>query len=161
MTTDERKEAVRPLIEEHMASTQIARHFANVTRNAIIGFCHRHDIVLPNGVPKDGRKTVRSATPAKQKPKRAAPPKPIRNTASKPVVQIDQAQATETSVPFIVAVTEGRCKWPLWDDDQTIGNCCGAPRADVGSYCEHHAARSVGRGTEGERTAARILEKYA
>lgn len=155
MTTAERIEALRPLSENGMTATQMALHFTNVSRNAIVCFCHRHSLSLSaRSIPKEKRK-------AEKKEPRATPPRPKGNTASKPVRKISQTPTPEMAVPFFVAITHGLCKWPLWGTDETIGDCCGAPRDGDSNYCEHHAARSVGSGTESERTAHRVLEKYA
>jgi len=50
------------------------------------------------------------------------------------------------------------CKWPV--NDAAKGELhlfCGA--AADGPYCAEHTQKSIGRGTEGERTADRVLAK--
>lgn len=50
-----------------------------------------------------------------------------------------------------------QCKWPV--NDAPVGTdhlFCGKPTDPTRSYCNHHARKAVGRGTESERSATRI-----
>lgn len=158
LSPSQKLEMVKPLLVKGMTSTGIAARFENVTRNAIIGFCRRANLTLPNGVPprvrnerKERRETKISTRPLTRPGNTESVPLPKRRNEPRP----------NTAMPFEQAISRNACKWPLWDHSQSIGDCCGAPRAGTGPYCEAHAARAIGKGTESERTAAKVLEKLA
>lgn len=51
-----------------------------------------------------------------------------------------------------------QCRWPVNNSNHSAGHrFCGAPGSP---YCEKHMKMSRGRGTESERTAAKVLERY-
>lgn len=52
------------------------------------------------------------------------------------------------------------CKWPVNDAAKGELHLFCAAAAD-GPYCEEHAQKSIGRGTESERSADRVLAKAA
>lgn len=63
----------------------------------------------------------------------------------------------DTSYPAALNVTlfeNTGCMWPVNDGGPYL--FCGHDKAH-GSYCQHHHARSLGRGTEGERRALSVL----
>lgn len=58
------------------------------------------------------------------------------------------------------------CKFPLWEDSERyvfgVSLFCGEVRAkDDRTYCAEHRKVSGGRGTPGEQTAAKVLEKLS
>lgn len=60
----------------------------------------------------------------------------------------------------LVDLRPGDCKWAV--NDAGVGEVhlfCGNPA--IGSYCRDHFVRSLGRGTETERSAHRSLERAA
>lgn len=156
----QRTDAIKPLIAEYKSASQIASRFIRCTRSSVISHCHRYGVKLSNGSPA----TMKAKAPAKQRPVRPirpTPPKPVGNTASKPLPPPPPRPSPITALPFLDALDKHVCKWPLWDQFNANAKCCGAERAASGPYCAFHAALSIGRGTEGERTAVRILERTA
>lgn len=158
LTQGERIEAIKEALATCDSAQQIADTFRNATRNAIIGYCSRHGITLPNG-----QRRAATAKPRPPKKPRVAPPRPIGNMESAPVPRIDIVPDPKTAASFMDALDRGLCTWPLWDrfDRPETSQCCGSPRKTEGPYCEFHARASRGRGTEGERSAARVLERLA
>jgi len=59
-----------------------------------------------------------------------------------------------------LAVGRGECRWPVSDDDARGPEmlCCGAETGGL-TYCPVHASLSSGPGTQGERTAHRVLRR--
>lgn len=55
LTEEEKAEIIRPLAESNATSTAIAAAFMGASKNAIIGFCHRHGIALLSRVEKARR----------------------------------------------------------------------------------------------------------
>jgi hypothetical protein len=160
---EQRLVAIKAAMAPGKTAEEIALAFINATRGSIIGFCNRNKIDLPNKrrkgpKPRPKKKPAPPKTKAIRVPlaKPVAPPKPVGPEPIRP-----QLPSPSTAIPFSVASDRRLCMWPLWGSDVSVGDCCGAPRVEGGSYCEHHAARSVGRGTESERTADRVLERYA
>lgn len=159
LSRSQKLDLVKPLLVKGMTSSGIAAKFENVTRNAIIGFCRRSNLTLPNGTPPkimDERKKERRKTKVSTRPLTRPG-----NTESAPLPKPRNEPRPSTAIPFEQAISRDACKWPLWDHSQTIGDCCGAPRASTGPYCGYHATRAIGKGTESERTAARVLEKMS
>ena len=159
---EQRLVAIKAAMAPGKTAEEIALAFERATRNSIIGFCNRNKIDLPNKRPKGRQKKPSpKRTPAPPRAK-ASPRPPIGNTVSVPLPKIETEPKQTTSVPF-GEIERGQCRWPLWDrfDTPETSMCCGARRVEGSPYCENHAARSVGRGTESERTADRILERYA
>lgn len=138
LTLAERKEKVLPLVREGHSATEIALVFDNASRNAIVGFRHRHakDIDRADKTREKPTKPKTSRRRETAKPKRATSP-----VAPTPIPAPEPQP--EHAVPFLQA--NGSCKWPLWDrpsvnlDDMKV---CGGARHDAGPYCAHHAERA-------------------
>ena len=146
MSGEERSQMVRPLAADGLASSKIAAVFLNATRNAIISHCSRYGI----GLGRPGFDRPRTTRPMAEPKPRAAPrpkqpkvkpPRPIGQTASKPLpiarVQEDMTHA----LPFLDALIAGVCKWPLWQEFSADAQCCGAERVTGSPYCDHHVSR--------------------
>jgi hypothetical protein len=118
---------IRDLAGRGLSAGEIATRLG-LTRNAVIGLCHRRGIALRRGrggVPANARITVSAAGPDEAP---AAAPQP----------------AAPRTAPR--GGGEG-CRWPLRaDDEQPTHVYCGAPRDQPGRpYCAAHAARARGR----------------
>lgn len=158
MGTQERSEAIRPYIEAELSASKIAAKFQNATRNSILGHIHR---TIGTGALKVKRPVGRPRKSATKTEKR--PPRPIGNMKSVPLPKMPEPPNPELALPFMDALSGNVCKWPLWDEwtGPETSMCCGASRKHDEPYCEFHMDRNKGRGTEGERSADRVLEKFA
>jgi GcrA cell cycle regulator len=130
MTKDERVAAVNAGRLAGFSSTHIARLYRAVSRNVIIGFCHRNAdriIGIPPSRPKprEPKRPPRRALPAIQRaePKWTPPPPPENEPASLRVALLD--------------VREGQCRWPQGDPASADFHFCGHP-ATHGPYCAFH-----------------------
>lgn len=66
----------------------------------------------------------------------------------------------------LVDLDSRQCRFPLHGEGAAMRFCAveigpgeWLPGAVGGSYCQHHRLVTRGRGTEGERTAHRVLER--
>lgn len=170
MTPVERIEAVKPMIAEgDLSASMIAARFENCSRFSVIGLVHRYD--LKGGRFGKDRKTVpimpqaprvkRRSPPKRQPAEAETTPKPERFALPPMSPPPDNAKP----ISFARAISPGVnvCKWPLWGEFEgpNVSKCCGADRDVDRPYCDHHMRLSRGRGTESERSAAKVLEKFA
>lgn len=159
MTPAERADAVRPLVDEKLTAAEIARHFTDVTRNAVIGVCHRNGMVLARS----------GATPKESRPKTKTTPRPsgqralVSNVAPRAAAIPMPAKvplAVKPSEPVLFTATvANQCRWPLWGHNERPKAdamfVCGAPTPDGRPYCTYHAEKSRGQGMPCERRAVR------
>lgn len=160
MTPDQRADAVRPLVDEKLTASEIARHFVGVTRNAVIGVCHRNGLVLARS----------GTTPRESRPKTKAMPRPsgqralVSNAASPPataiLMPVKAPLAVEPSKPVLFTATvANQCRWPLWGHNEhpkaDAMFVCGSPTPKGHPYCTHHAEKARGEGMPCERRAVR------
>lgn len=117
-----------------LTATDAALHFTNCTRNAILGFCHRHHVVL--------KKPVRE--PAERAGKRKLGRS---STTLETVVVRERVKAMVHEVipedgVHILDLKTGQCRWPLWGDGKTESAhrvCCGHGVEGEGPYCPDHS----------------------
>lgn len=127
---------IRTLAGEGLSGREIAAGLG-VTRNVVIGICHRNKIQL-GGVGTSRQKyQVNSRTQLL-----ALKRKEARRRRSLPVSSPAPAPVTEGIL--VQDLTPNTCRWPV----HTVlpGRYCGA-HTDSGSYCDHHHARAY-RGFE-------------
>jgi len=169
---DEKIKALSRLADEGLTASQIAASFsAGPSRNAIIGLAARAGVKLQSvhakvvqenkargpkaprvpGKPREYKKTM-NWTRVRSNARVAPTPMP------EPEPELDLSHIRT----FAEALASG-CKWPLWSqfEGAHVSMCCGSPRFGTGPYCQHHTHRSIGRGTESEKSAERLLRKYA
>lgn len=158
MGIEEKLPIVAKLAREGMSASQIAKHFSDISRNSIIGFCHRNDIKLL-GKQGWGRVNESRVSDLKKSAQKGRPPKP----AARPPRIERPAEPMPDGVPFIETTAE-TCKWPLWETlplRASSAPCCGRPTAEGKPYCDYHTGLARGRGTESERTAHKELARHA
>ncbi len=173
---------VRDLTMAGKSTSQIAAHFSNATKNAIISFRLRHcGSMFKGGMAEmqsygaaaqaEARKKAGQTAAAKNrhareqrakarkaKENKAAPimtPEPT----SLPIRTYDLTHA----VPLLEAESS-QCRWPMWDritGDVRDLKVCGAPTVSGSSYCPCHKAMSIGKGSESERTAINVAKRLA
>ncbi|MDF1606976.1 GcrA family cell cycle regulator [Hoeflea sp. YIM 152468] len=62
----------------------------------------------------------------------------------------------------LLDLSRHHCRWPVDDAHDSGGHrFCGEVAARGSSYCAAHAARAVGTGTQGERSALQVLRHQA
>ena len=137
--TDERKELVRDLWAQGFTATEVARQLGGVSRNAVIGLCHRNDF----------RQGKRRAAPM-PKPEPLPPPCHVRGRNRKACV-IDHVLPTPTpSTPGaflglpLWQLREDQCRWPHGDGPFVF---CGQPKERGGTaYCAEHRRKGHAQG---------------
>lgn len=183
LVNGQRAVLVRMLREGYSAS-QIGEHF-QVSRNAVIGVVHRDKefaaigfAASPGKRPLDYQPKRRRKKSALPKPPRPKQPKTslgerrVRGGAvsplafKKPKHVYRPSQHLDAPPPLNIALMDletKHCRWPVNDPPpHTDGHrFCGHAKFGLTSYCEYHAAKAVGQGTESERSAQRVLEKFA
>lgn len=166
MNKDDRLIAITAQINDGMTGAQMAQKL-KTTRSAVLGFCRRNGLKLKSRYTTSQKEARKEG---KAKPKRTKEITPQCPPESK-IVESDideypvptDIPSCADPVPFIEAISRGLCKWPLWDDFEgpDISMCCGGERIEGRPYCRSHEDLHRGIGTPGERSADRVLEKYA
>lgn len=184
--TDDEIEAIAGWLRDGLSGNEVARRLTvrrgvNVSRNAIIGIVLRNKTLHAIGFarsPALGRKDTAHTPPA---PRLVTPALKIQkqvalhsqnNIARKMAKPVSKPVVVAMRIPLRVVCREitllelkkGDCRWPS-NDPERPGDSphlfCGLPADPDRSYCPHHYQRSIGRGTESERSAERVLEKAA
>jgi GcrA cell cycle regulator len=165
--TDERVEELKALCAEGWSAAEIAGRMKAVSRNAIIGRCHRDGIALkrrrgegyPDGAPKPRRRTrganvagsPRFARVEFERAARTAPPRPGgappagdpaegAPVARPPAWLADEAAAAAVD---LFSLTSSTCRWPLGAMLAVSTLFCGAEPAPAPCpYCAYHASRA-------------------
>lgn len=158
--TEEAKLKASKLWIDGYSATEIAEHLGLVSRNAVIGIASRNRKLFP----KKERTAPRGRRPDSEY--RIKPEKPILFKVRKVTTGIEikarvpklQPPPVEEWSPYdasslhkpLLNLQAKECRWPVGHDER--GHLfCG--HEATGSYCTHHKARSVGRGTISERNA--------
>lgn len=173
--TIEREAMLKKLWQDDELTASQCAKVLGVTRNAIIGKVHRLKLDKRVAARKrtGGRGSAgkyRGVVTAARKARaaRIAPPQPDR--IKLPPVEIFKPAAEDIAVgawaalPGTVPVSMddlGRtsCRWPIGEDAPFL--FCGCEAAPGSSYCLTHKHRATGKGTTGERQAARSLAVVA
>lgn len=173
-TTLARIEAIRGFWKPGMSSKKIAETLSEiegttVSKNAVIGIYKRNkDYLLECPLPPSGRdmvsqKRVKAAKPAKPRAKKPAivPPKPVQGHSNVvPFVLPETAFTYVATHPTkrLMDLKANECRWPMNGSGADTQFC--SQEAD-GTYCEHHRAMSIGKGSRGEQEALKTLRKLA
>jgi GcrA cell cycle regulator len=131
--TDERKELVRDLWAQGFTAREIARQLGGVSRNAIIGLCHR------NEYRQGKRRPAPMDRPQPRQPKpengRIPPAPPPRLTPPEPGAFL--------GLP-LERLTDSQCHWPEGDGPFVF---CGQPKERGGTaYCAEHRRKGHAQG---------------
>ena len=134
--SEARTGVLKQLYLEGLSASRIAAVLGGVTRNAVIGKCHRlgllhRTIVLRK---KNAQRVATSAASPTyerlgRKLRSALPVEPLPPRA-------------ETDIPRMLFndVTDGLCKWVVGDFHPAM--CCGDTSVPTKSYCSHHLERA-------------------
>lgn len=160
--TPEQDNLLADLLAEGKSASQIGAELG-VSRNAVIGRVSRNPDLAKIGF---ARSPGKQGPKSKKSDKPRARPQRIRVVS--PSILLDHAPSIPLPEPEYVhgermtvgrpllKLGHGECRWAVNDAEKgELHLFCGAP-AD-GPWCECHRLRSIGKGTEGERSAPRVL----
>jgi hypothetical protein len=149
MTKEQRIEKLKPLVSEGLSAGQIAMHFGNCSRNAVIGYLSRHDVGYigkgRTGQPVKVAKLVKKPVPARKSVPALPPieqPKPVakvipdfadlgpiaKGSAFLPIDGVKPVHLTDLG--------RQQCHWPVNGLDGNEPIFCGAPSSKT--YCTSH-----------------------
>jgi GcrA cell cycle regulator len=127
-----RTERLRELMAPRNLTAQQIAIELGITRNAVIGKCHRLKLPLPM--------RPAAAPERKRKPRL----KPIWKPRPAPAVTVCAPVAGAVSM---IDLTSQTCRWPLWEDDRAPRLYCGAQVITGGSYCREHSGLAYVHGS--------------
>lgn len=151
---------VAEMLLDKWTASQIGK-VIGVSRNAVIGRVHRSEVLRAIGFwKKPGPTNIEKARPVRKV--RPVSPTVITKlfAVAAPVEPVYVPGERATAGVSLMMLEPHMCKWPV--NDAAKGELhlfCGAE--SDGPYCPFHAMKSVGRGTESERNADRVLAKAA
>lgn len=167
--TEEKLALLKQLLEQGHSGGMIAKQLGT-SRNSVIGKVHRNQkrfgIGLGGVLSKQekcsnatARQKKRQTTDsvlqgiARKKASHGPAPVPVKVT---PTIDENLFNADALRLT-LVELGARNCRWEV--ADPKVGEdylFCGKQTDEGRSYCEHHRLRSIGRGTESERSASRI-----
>lgn len=183
LTTEGRIDAIKAVWQDGMSAAQIVAalpHYG-ASRNAVIGVLHRHKSKLAgihlrafgdNGQVKERKPRKSRVKPASELRHHPRPKAERRIAVVSPSILFDHAPAIPIPEPTPLAIeapeplnltllelTGHTCKWPVNDPPKGENGhlFCGHETVDGKPWCSHHARLAYGKGTEGERSAPRVL----
>lgn len=149
----ERIETLRTMWAKGFSCSQIAAAIGDgITRNAVIGKCHRIGLGRTSQ-PSPTRRRGPGLKPARVVAKRKPSSSPARVKASPrpaPPVMI----APDCKPVYFMELKSNACRWPIDEPKRGQFIFCGGKKAETGSYCPFHRQLSTSAGTLAERAAA-------
>lgn len=160
LTEEQKAEIIRPLAESMATSTAIVAAFTGATRNAIIGFCHRHGIVLLSRVEKARQRAARERQANNLTTRGTERKDPKKVAREQALARAVQNRTTPVVAPWFIDIKPdgtparvslldiGRhqCRWPVGDPREADFGFCGAPTKDGSSWCaKHHGKVFAGK----------------
>jgi GcrA cell cycle regulator len=157
----ERRDLLVQAAAEGLSATRIAAYINSklphsggpITRNAVIGACHRMGIILNSPIAQRlriERRVEREAGIVRPPRKKRAPrvarkpswgyqgPKGVNWTAPKPrPPPVDDVERSPLLIPLI-ELTSSTCKWPIGDVKEPGFGFCGHPSVEGSPYCGYH-----------------------
>ena len=162
--TDEQIATLTRLWLAGWSAEKIAAQLEGATRNAVIGKVGRLNLpprrtqvrhppgTRPRNKPRKSRAKPKVVNMRPPVPK----PEPFEFTTG---VWEPLAWATPVTLQHVTG-----CRWPASDPFAPIGSVdlfCNCKPVEGKSYCPEHQARSVGKGTAGEKSAISVARNYA
>lgn len=133
--TDREDARLRQLWSERVSTADIGRILGR-TKNSVVGRAHRMGLP-PRVSPIRGDGATVARVPVAPR----APEATLGGTAATAPVRVAEAAPAPLMVAPRVSVPPGRCRFPLWgDQERPTHRYCDAPRAR-GIYCAAHADR--------------------
>lgn len=143
-------------------ASKIATQFG-VSRNAIIGLCHRNDIELNTPLARrtrTGKPIMRAVVrkPAPVKPRKVKAKPEALNVVAPTLGAMPfepRAADVESERLLLRELKAESCRWPDEERDGATGQYtfCGHSKMAGSNYCADHYAISIGPGTQSERSA--------
>lgn len=139
--TADKIEAIRKVWFPGCSTSQIAAHFNNVSRNAIIGIYNRYGQTHLADKPLNARSPINKA--GVEKKKRLVFRAPANFKTSKPMPEaIERAVEYRLCGKPLMMLHAHECRWPVNDaSGEDVHLFCGMPAER--SYCEHHHGRAM------------------
>lgn len=150
---DERKERLIKLYGEGLSASIIADRLGGVTRNAVIGKCHRLGLTGRAALVAKPKHNQNRKRPRSQ-PVKIAPSKTkvvrLGNTAFRRLLEQDAQPlpvVEELEIPLaerktVETLTASSCRWPIGDPQEPDFHFCGKNHVAGLPYCEFHARRA-------------------
>jgi GcrA cell cycle regulator len=155
--TDERLDLLKKLWSEGLSASQIAAQLGGgVSRNAVLGKCHRLGLVreastkapavgssvrrqepsspVPIPIPLEGRRPEQQASTPRTSTASHEPAK-----QPEMGVLLRDASSPDPAGLTIMELRESMCRWPLGDPTTPAFRYCGAGAVPGLPYCSHHA----------------------
>lgn len=163
--TPEADDRVAEMLVDKWTAIQIGKAMG-LSRNAIIGRVHRSKELSAIGFhKKPGPQDIEKARPVRKV-------RPVSPTVIAKLFAVVPAKAVYVApiAAIVEPVTDGitlleftshTCKWPINDAAKGEQHLFCGSESDGATYCPFHTMKSIGRGTEGERTAESVLAKAA
>jgi len=170
MNSAQKREALYAIVSVHpeLSASELAMHFLNCSRNAIIGAAHRSNGKISLAKPKAAirakailekasaarkLKSERNRVPRSKLATRAAlaqataSPHPSDGTAPPDTAIILPAAPDVSHALAFIEASDSVCRWPLWGrfSGAEVSRICGDHTEDGSPYCAFHRHRSTFR----------------
>lgn len=160
--TTEKDGELAAMWKDGLSAAVIARRFGEgLTRNSIIGRCHRVPWIMAL---RNKRRPMRTDAPPKaprSKPIATAPEPPGPVEAIFPVLPEESLSTPLSGVPTglisIMELTEHTCRWPIGEVFASDFGYCGAWKGAAGPYCTEHGKRAKSTAAELRELRAQAL----
>ena len=136
-------EKVDQLRELYSAGNSFGQIVIGVTRNAVIGKCHRLDFPKrgrPQASDQPRRRKRRPSSATRRVPRKKNPaPALVRMSPRGPIG--DLVAPVSLGIPLI-GLNDSMCKWPIGDPMEADFHFCGHRNFNGLPYCEYHSRLS-------------------
>jgi GcrA cell cycle regulator len=145
-----RIELLEKLVGENLSASCIAAALQDefgerVTRNMVIGKCHRLGISLRGGIPKAGKQKAAPSKPSAPRVRKSREEAPMiaEETKLEPAPILPEIATLEEWAPpagkTLMQFEPGDCRWPISMDTESRHLFCVAKATGGRPYCEYHA----------------------
>lgn len=144
--TDERIEILKALYKDGLSASQIAAELGGISRNAVIGKCHRLGLTgrpRKSSAPKQPRAQRRASGFARSDNRL----EPIVKTMPLPKPRVEDGAIPAAQRKTLLQLDAHTCRWPVGDPGTADFFFCGAEPQPDRRYCEAHCSRAFDRQT--------------
>lgn len=158
--TDERVDVLKALYKDGLSASQIAAELGGITRNAVIGKCHRLGLT--------GRQRRASATPKQPRVQRRASGfkrsgnllLSIAKVEPLPEPHIEDGAIPAEQRKTLLQLTPTCCRYPVGDPAAPEFFFCGAEAEADRPYCAGHCARAFDSASTRRSSQAAKAKKF-